>query len=82
MCFPVGSVEIGFPCFIPSTDPPDSDFGIGDPPPIVTDVGSAGSGGLGGWVRYRVWLDTPTYESKIFGSRLLVYLINKPLKLI
>ena len=63
LCFPVGSVEIGFPCFNPSTDPPDSDFGSGDPPPTVTGVGSAGSrsgsAGLGGWVGYRIWLDTP-----------------------
>ena len=62
--FPVGSVEIGFPCFNPSTDPPSSDFGIWDPPPTVTGVGSdgsrSGSAGLAGWVGYRVWLDTPT----------------------
>ena len=70
MCFPVRSVEIGFPCFNPSTDPPDSDFGIGDLPPTVTGVGSAGfragSAGLGGWVGYRVWLDTPTLIFHLF----------------
>ena len=72
VCFPVGSVEIGFPCFNPSTDPPSSDFGIWDPPPTVTGVGSDGSrsesAGLAGWVGYRVWLDTPRDNALIKGD--------------
>ena len=64
MCFPMGSVEIGFPCSNPSTDPPVLDFGIEDPLQTVADVRStgsrAGSARLGRWVGYRVRLDTPS----------------------
>ena len=61
--FPVKLVEIGFPCSNLSNDPPVLDFGIEDSPPTVAGIRSAGSqaelAGLGGWVGYQVWLDTP-----------------------
>ena len=42
-------------------------FGGGDPSPTVTGIESAGfrvgPGGLGGWVGFRVPVDTPSFRS-------------------
>ena len=63
--FRSGQLKISFPCSNPLIDLPISGFGSRDPPPTVANVGSAGSRArlarLSRWVRYRVWLDTPTH---------------------
>ena len=66
--FRSGRLKIGFSCSNPSTDPSVSGFLGGDPLPSVAGVRSdgfqAGSGGLGGLVGFRVWLDTPSFKGK------------------
>ena len=66
----VSSVGSGISSFdqenLPS-DLPKSIFGGGDPSPTVTGIESAGfrvgPGGLGGWVGFRVPVDTPSFRS-------------------
>ena len=54
--FRLGRLKIGFPCSNPSTNSPVSGFGGEDS--LLTIIG-IGLAGLGGWVGWRVWLDTP-----------------------
>ena len=77
--FRSGQLKIGFPCSNPSTDLPVSGFGIGELPPTVAGVGSNdfryGSVGLGGWVSWRVWLDTPRYHILIKCRYIWMYVL-------